>query len=87
MTPDEKIELHHQIRQIENSVTAMNGPYMETGQILKQLECLREAWIDDEIETCCYCGAQHLLSQDEMTMSEDGWACPRCAYGEEDTPQ
>lgn len=75
---DEKMELHHQIEEIKNMVTSMNGPFIETGQILKQLECLRDAWLDDEIERCDFCGSQHLLSEDELTLTEDGRACNLC---------
>ena len=75
---DEKLELHHQIGEIENMVRSMNGPFMETGQILTQLECLREAWLDDEIERCEFCGSAHLLSEDTLILTEDGRACSAC---------
>tara|TARA_Y100000588_G_scaffold175511_2_gene189558 strand:- start:713 stop:967 length:255 start_codon:yes stop_codon:yes gene_type:complete len=75
---DEKLELHHQVRQIEEMVKAMNGPFTETGQILKQLECLREAWLDDEIERCDFCGSEHLLSEEALILTGDGSACEGC---------
>tara|TARA_B100000214_G_C23535566_1_gene431581 strand:+ start:46 stop:300 length:255 start_codon:yes stop_codon:yes gene_type:complete len=75
---DEKLELHHQIGEIEKMVRAMNGPFMETGQILKQLECLRDAWLDDEIERCDFCGSAHLLSDDALIPTDDGRACEGC---------
>ncbi|MBR9764868.1 MAG: hypothetical protein GYB53_15405 [Rhodobacteraceae bacterium] len=83
---DEKIELHNQVREIEQLVEAMNGPFMETGQILKQLSALREAWLDDEIERCEFCGSEHLLSEDALILTEDGRACEGCTEPVEDTP-
>lgn len=75
---DEKLELHDQIGEIEKMVRSMNGPFMETGQILKQLECLRDAWLDDEIERCEFCGSTHLLSEDALILTDDGCACEGC---------
>lgn len=82
MDRDEKLEFHHQVEQIEKMVRSMNGPFMETGQILTQLECLRDAWLDDEIERCDFCGSAHLLSEDALTLTDEGNACELCTVAE-----
>lgn len=76
---DEKLELHHQIGEIEKMVRSMNGPFIETFQILKQLECLRDAWLDDEVARCDFCGSAHLSSEDALILTGNGRACEGCA--------
>lgn len=81
MTRDEKIEFHSQVAEIEKAVKSMNGPYMQTGQILVMLGTLREAWLEDAIYSGCESCEQPILESEleTATMTDDGcWICAPC---------
>ncbi|WP_299647930.1 hypothetical protein [uncultured Jannaschia sp.] len=81
LSRDKKIELHLLIEQIEASIEVMNGPYIQTGHILRLLKELRDGWLDDAVTTHCEACEEPILESEleSAVLSEDaGWFCADC---------